>query len=261
MDCLELERKIIEMFKNVGSVIWNNQERKILSVAKPIVTSGGGECKTDVYIQLDNQEEIKISIKKTNADFLENKITAERAESLFGKDYKEFFQKSMIPIQDKFIKKQKYFPEKTGRIEANSYTLGWRIDIIDKLSGELCVPLQIPKETLLHIISGDNLPDLKKHCSVNGTVVKNSGIANYFLQTDNPSSAQEVLDNLIHIEDYNSNVYLTFRAVNFRKNSGRCESRHLGVYVTWENGEPECHFDNPLGYTSTMIRNKYKGVL
>lgn len=69
-----------------------------------------GEPKTDIYVlakdEKDITREFKISYKKPNADFLENKTSAERAELLFGSHWKNIVIDPQAPKM-KFIEKNK----------------------------------------------------------------------------------------------------------------------------------------------------------
>ena len=77
----DAERRILSYFSKGTKVIYKNREYEIIEAGKP--TCPYGEPKTDIYVLVENDfgtEEIKISYKKENADFLENKTNAERAE-------------------------------------------------------------------------------------------------------------------------------------------------------------------------------------
>ena len=83
----QAERDVQSYFE-IGQVVrFNDQSWCVQNVGKP--TCGNGEPKTDIYILLKSESseeirEIKISYKKSNADFVENKIKADRAEIIFG---------------------------------------------------------------------------------------------------------------------------------------------------------------------------------
>jgi len=78
-----------------------------VSACKPIIQSGWGECKTDVYVALkrtcDSQEaEIKISVKKDDAEFLANKLTDSVAYDLLGENWSNILVESLQTIEAKF---------------------------------------------------------------------------------------------------------------------------------------------------------------
>ena len=90
IDFSKREHAILSLFKKNEQFIYNNKRYTILFSAKP--TCPSGEPKTDIYVSAvaDTKEktEFKISFKKENADFLENKIKAERAEQILGENWK-----------------------------------------------------------------------------------------------------------------------------------------------------------------------------
>jgi len=71
----ETERQIISKFKSESVFTFENTCFKILEIGKPKPSKG--ECKTDVYILAKNistnvNREFKISIKQSDADFLDH---------------------------------------------------------------------------------------------------------------------------------------------------------------------------------------------
>lgn len=80
-----MEQRIINLFSKGDVVYIRNNVCKVLEVGKPI--SSVGELKTDLYILLENKNELfelEISLKNVNVSFVENKIIAQRAYILFG---------------------------------------------------------------------------------------------------------------------------------------------------------------------------------
>lgn len=77
----DAERRILA-FMSVGTeFVFEDKEYKVILSGKP--TCQKGEPKTDIYIlaeSVSDKVEIKISYKKENADFIENKMGSERAE-------------------------------------------------------------------------------------------------------------------------------------------------------------------------------------
>ena len=127
MNYIEAERNIANILRG-SNIIFNGQPKRILLAEKPSYASGEG--KTDIYCLLDDKTEIKISYKKNNADFLENKLTAKRAKEIFGKSWKEILINSIKPLIPLFEESEIYFPKSKGKIYAGSYTMGWRCDLI-----------------------------------------------------------------------------------------------------------------------------------
>lgn len=245
MKSLDEERRIISLL-SCSSIIWKNEPHKIIVCEKPKYSCGEG--KTDIYILLDSNEEIKISLKQNNADFMENKVSASRAEIIFGKNWSNIISSAAFSLQPQFLQKQLYFPEKKGRIEKGSYTLGWRLDITNKRSGDLSVPFSFTDKQKEEIILGTLLEENKRNAIVNGISIKNCGVANYILlENKRLSTPQEVIDNLLTIQKYDISYYASFKAVNYRSETKKVDgNRPLAVYVNWET--KEINFSNPLIY-------------
>lgn len=99
----EAERRILGFMSEGTEFVFEGKEYTVVLSGKP--TCRKGEPKTDIYILAESDEgdvEIKISYKKENADFIENKMSAERAEQLFGEDWIYIIEQSTTAIQDKF---------------------------------------------------------------------------------------------------------------------------------------------------------------
>lgn len=260
MKSLEEEKRLKNLLKG-AHIIYKEKNHQIIMAEKPSYCAGEG--KTDIYVLLDNGEEIKISTKSTSADFLENKISAIRAEQIFGKDWSSILTNSISSIQNKFYEKQLYYPVKKGNIAAGSYTMGWRLDVINKNSGTLTCPIILTQQQKEEIFLGTALSDTKRHVKVNDLLVLNAGVANRILiDSEKYNSAQEIIDNLIAIENYSIDCYLTFRAVNYRSIENKIDgNRPLAVWVNWEEKEPKIIFDSPLKYGSKNdILKKFKEV-
>lgn len=248
MNYIEAEKNIANILR--GSVItFKGEKRKVLIAEKPLYSSGEG--KTDIYCRLDDGNEIKISYKKNNADFVENKLTIKRAKEIFGDLWKEILINSIKPLIPNFKNSQIYFPEKKGRVSAGSYTMGWRCDLIKRkpIKGDsLTAPLVLTKEQKKEIFSGINLDASKKNAKIIDTIVPNSGVANYFLaESTNEDTAQGIIDSLILIDDIDIDIDITFRRVNYRSIEDKIDgNRPLAVCVDWKNNE--FIFDHPLEY-------------
>ena len=108
----DLEDYIVDLFNNIDGVIhWNNKTYNRIAASKPYPQKGGGECKTDVYVLLNNIDEatvaeIKISVKKDDAEFLANKLTAPVAEDLLGSNWKQILTESIELIKERFTSKK-----------------------------------------------------------------------------------------------------------------------------------------------------------
>lgn len=264
MNALKEEYRIIDLLRQSKTVIYNNKEYQIILADKP--TYFKGEGKTDIYLVLKNTDEevvLKISTKKSNADFLENKVKASRAKEIFGENWSEIITISALQLKDKFYKRQLYYPKKTGRIKAGSYTMGWRLDIINKCSGELVCPIILSPRQKEEVFLGTNLSIEKRNVQVGKNLITNAGVANrILLASEKYNTAQEILDALIKIEDYRPDCFLAFKAVNYRSLEDEIDgNRPLAVWVDWETPEPSIIFDSPLVFGAEKdILEKFKKV-
>lgn len=76
----DAERRILTFMAEGTEFVFQEKNYKIILSGKP--TCHKGEPKTDIYILAESSSdkvEIKISYKKENADFIENKMSADRA--------------------------------------------------------------------------------------------------------------------------------------------------------------------------------------
>lgn len=251
------ERWIESLFVVGESVNFQGQKYTVTSVGKPRPTSG--EAKTDIYILLQNQNdsrEVKISYKKDNADFLENKIRAERAEQLFGDDWRDVIKNSTIQIQSQFTGRKLIFKSKFKRTEMGAITLGWKFELMNKLSGELSGQIILSHKQYQDVLSGNNLSVNKKNAFVNGEVITNSGVANYILTGDDFDDVEDVLSKLESIDEYIQrcpNIYFACKALNYRTFKSKYDgNRSLAVQVEWSVQDnklvPNLVFDRPLTF-------------
>jgi hypothetical protein len=96
----QLEAKILRLLSVGKQFVFNGITYEVIISGKP--RAKDGEPKTDVYINAveignPNQEtEFKLSIKKNDADFLGNKISAETASSIFGDQWQSIISNIII---------------------------------------------------------------------------------------------------------------------------------------------------------------------
>ena len=269
---IQAERDIQSYFEIGQAVCFNRQSWCVQTVGKP--TCGNGEPKTDIYILLKSESseeirEIKISYKKSNADFVENKIKADRAEMIFGNNWAKIIQSSTTNIRRKFLDKNLIFKKSKGRTDNGSITLGWKFELVNKLNGELSDKVDLTTEQLLDIYVGNNLDEEKKNASVNGVIIPNSGVANYILIGDEFSSTEEILDKIVSLDEYvrnNPNIYFACKALNYRSFEDKFDGdRPLAVQVKWEvvNGKltHELIFDKPFQCNGNKVAKQLKQCL
>ena len=236
------EHKIIEMLEACKSFNYNDKKYDIKILGKP--SSASGEPKTDIYIyaeNIDNENdslEFKISFKQQNFEFLENKISAERAEEILGTKWLEIISKSILNIKDKFEEKKLIFKKPLGKTEKGCFTLGWKFELLNVRSGNLSDEIELSDEQVYDVFAGTNLDADKKDAMVQGNRIKNSGIANYILIDDEYESVEDMLAQIISMDDYvktHNKLYFACKALNYRSIKKKFDgNRPLSVYVDWQ---------------------------
>ena len=210
--------------------------------------------------------EFKISYKKSNADFLENKIRADRAAEILGSDWSEIIQNSISTIKDKFLAKPLIYKSKYKRTEAGAITLGWKFELLNKKSGELSGELKLTQHQLSDVYAGTNLSKDKRNALINNNIVQDSGVANFILfsKTDTYSSTQDVINDLVDIDQYINNhpkIYFACKALNYRSLVNKYDGdRPLAVYVNWEVINNKLSgtlcFDTPLQQGGNAVNHR-----
>lgn len=270
-----LERHVIDIFNNCEDLVWNGRTYNQVRAFKP--TTSGGECKTDTYISLMDRgievDSIKISIKKDDAEFMGNKLTALDAESLLGLEWREILIESINSIRTEFLAKDIFYAKPKDNPTDIFFTLGWKLEVANK-PRSLSTPLALSdREIVDKVFKGTGQPNYRKNAFVNGTVIPNSGIADYLLEGNNRSftDAQSVLNSLNDLSIYSPpDIYLIFTANNYRIMANKADGpRTLAVCIAWElEGDvirPRFIFDQPLlykGETNLMpiIKNSLESV-
>lgn len=251
----DAERRILSLMTEGTEFVFQEKEYKVLLSGKP--TCYKGEPKTDIYILAESsfdEVEIKISYKKENADFIENKMSAERAKQLFGEDWMNVIEQSTTAIKDRFEERILIYKNGFRRIEKGSITLGWKFELLNKSGGDLSGKMLLSEDQIIDVYAGSNLSEDKKNASVNGKVIENCGVANYILMDENVNTAQEVIDNMMPIKDYvmmHPEIYFACKALNYRTFAEKWDgNRPLSVQVEWSDVDkklvPNIVYDRPL---------------
>lgn len=250
------ERDIIELFQNERNFTYKEEKFKIVKIGKPRPSKG--ECKTDVYILALNENEIekefKISIKQHDADFLENKMSLERAIEIFGSDAHQILVKSIDAVKSEFLEDYLVYFKRHKRTKEKCIKIGWKFEFINKHGGARCGEIELTDEQKINIYAGSNLNCDKKNCKVNGEVIPNSGVANYILEV---SHTKENLDfyiqKMLPIERFaiKQDIYFACKAINYRAIGNKWDgNRPLSVYIDWklDDGILKANFitDKPL---------------
>lgn len=268
----DTERYIVDLFKSEEKFTFETTDYKILDIGKP--RPNKGECKTDVYIlaldlNTNLRREIKISIKQNDADFLENKISLERATEIFGDDTKVILTKSIKSVEKSFHDDFLIYFKGYRRTEAKCIKIGWKFELINKHGGERSGEIVLTDAQKIDVYSGSNLNNDKKDAKVNGTKINNSGIANYILEvSDTKQSLDFYLKNAIPIEDFaiEQEVYFACKAINYRSQCDKWDgNRPLSVYINWRivDGVLKAEFvmDKPLEIKADEIGNNIRNIL
>lgn len=227
---------------------------------KPRPKKGKGEPKTDIYVYAVStdgkyEKEFKISYKKLNAEFLENKMKKYRAEQIFGSDWQSVITNSIEKIEDKFKKRTLLYLNSYKQTRAGSMTLGWKFELFNKQQGELSGLMEnLTEEQVYEIYAGEKLEERKRDSKVKGEIIPKSGVADYILFTDKVDSAQDIIDKSVRIKEYvkdNPDIYFGCKALNYNSKKKKIEgNRDLVVQVDWfvekEKLEAKLEFEKPL---------------
>ena len=263
----EEEHRILNLFAKNKTFDLEGQKYRILLSGKP--TCGKGEPKTDIYVQAKSKtynRELKISFKKANADFLENKISKERAIQLFGINWGDVIKKSTSSIMSSFIDKPLIYKSKLAKTEKGAITLGWKYELLNVLSGQLSGEVKLTHKQLVDVYAGTNLSIDKRNAEVDGNYIKNCGVANYILVEEKPiKTLQGAINSLISIDEYvrkNPKIYFACKALNYRSFAKKYDGdRPLSVYVDWfinKNNKLDYKicFDTPLMQGGNFVADK-----
>ncbi|MDA9771781.1 hypothetical protein N9D02_12195 [Emcibacteraceae bacterium] len=265
------EASLIALFKESKVFEFDNKTYTILEIGKP--SPSMGECKTDIYISAENNgqyKEFKISVKQHNADFLENKMKLERAIEIFGNDAQMIIEKSILQIKEAFEDEVLINFEKKGRTEAKCITLGWKFELLNKLSGKKSGLLTLNKQQKIDVYSGINLGESKTNCVVNGNRIADSGIAEYILETDVDinQSADYYISKLNDINSYveDKEIYFACKALNYRATPDKWDGdRPLAVWVDWKFKNNiltgKLVFSNPLSIKGNQCGYRVRQIL
>ena len=268
----DTEQKIIKIFTPGTKFTFEGKEYEVLVCDKPRPSSG--ECKTDVFLLVSNSgsnREIKISIKQNNADFIENKMSYERATEIFGNDTDMILSKSLEAIKSSFESQYLVLFEKYMRTEAMTIKLGWKFELLNKPGGSLSGELILTHDQLMNVYSGTKLPDEKRNAYVNGQIVNESGVANYimFVDQDKDYTKDYCVQHLTSINDYvskHNKIYFACKALNYRIVENKWDGdRPLAVFVDWnlDNGKliGNINISEPLKHKGNEIGNKIINIL
>lgn len=273
-DFSDTERQLIDLLK-VGAKFKFDGVEYIVSKPSCKPTVAKGECKTDVYVQtasVNGDKVFKISVKQQNADFLENKMSYERAVELFGLHADDVIMQATNSIKDNFLKTPIIYFTRKGNTNAKSITLGWKFEFVNKPGGKLSSSMQLTTRQIVDVYSGTSLPEDKKNAIVNGEEIVDSGIADFILVVDQDKNITigDFEKGLMAIEKFveteKPTIYFACKALNYRAEKDKWDgNRPLSVYVDWYIKDAklvgELRFDEPLHHKGNEIGNIVQNLL
>lgn len=258
----KLEEYIINTFQRDRIFIYQKKIFEVMFAGKPRPQGSGGECKTDVFVRAKEQEtgkieDIKISVKNENKEFMGNKLKKEDVEAYFGPDWEDIVIEATTSLKNSFEDRVLVYASGKHPTKPNSVTVGWKLEIADRpraLSTK--IPLS-DQEIRDYVYKGTNLEEHKKDSIVNGQVINNSGVADYLITTtmSEISSANDIIAQMELIDEANiGETYFIFTANNYRTDVDKADGpRSLAVRVEWNcNGSkmtPKFCYDKPLQFT------------
>lgn len=260
-DFIEAEEVVRKFFPKGTTFDYEGEEYMVIDSGKPLPQKGKGEPKTDIYVCAQSEgttKEFKISYKKKNADFLENKMKSDRAEQIFGANWKEIIEENTKRISDRFEETPVLFLDQRKKTEPGSMTLGWRFELFNKLQGGLSGKMEnLTRDQVYEVYAGKKLEERKRNAKVNGKVIPNSGTADYILITDEVESAQDIINRMQPIGEYideNPDIYYGCKALNYRSKKKKMEgNRALSVQVDWHVEDEKLSID--IEYEKPLMRD------
>lgn len=270
---IKAEKVVREYFTNGTTFNYEGIKYTVINSGKPLPQKGKGEPKTDIYVCArggDAIKEFKISYKKENADFLENKMKCDRAKQIFGEGWEEKIKENIKRVSEEFEEVPVIFLNHKKKTEAGSMTLGWRLELFNKPQGKLSGKIEDMKtDQVYEVYAGEKLEDRKRNAKVNGKVIPNSGVAEYILVTDEVKSAQDIINRMQPIKEYierNPDVYFGCKALNYRSVKKKIEgNRDLVVQVDWyvedDKLRRNIEYEKPLMRDGKQMKSKVEECL
>lgn len=262
------EEELLKFAQNTKDFVFKGERHNIKFVGKPYPSQG--ECKTDLFIKTDKGE-FKISIKQSNADFIENKMSYERAIQIFGDKASEIISKSIKSIKSSFDTHPLICFEKKGRTQAKTIVLGWKFELVNKVNGKKSGLLELSDEQKMNIYSGHLSDESKRNAVVNGEIIEDSGVANFILVTGKIENEplQYFIDKLEPINEFakKQSIYFACKALNYRMLEDKWDgNRPLGVFVDWQLNDKKqlsgtIVYDNPLQTKGNAVGENVRSIL
>lgn len=252
MKSLDNEKYVAESFVIGSNFEMEGKVWTIMNSGKPRTQGGSGEPKTDTYVAIKSENETreyKISIKRSDYNFVENKLSMKRIAEIMGEDTaKKVIEEGIAnlvknnaeSLYDDMVVKENVVRAK-GEEPTTRFKLGWRLDMTNKENGKRSFLFPLTNKQKKEMFTGECLEERKRNAVVNGVVIKDSGVANYLLEMDlecvvNPI---DIIEKCVPItEDFvkenNFEIYGTIKAVNYFTNGKYEHARPLVMYVDYE---------------------------
>jgi hypothetical protein len=277
-DFIQSEDKLREMIDNSQDFEYEGKKYLVSKCCKPMLQGIGGEVKTDVFILAEcilNKEvkEFKISYKKPNWAFMENKLKKEKAEQIYGPKWSSIIRSQIIEIREKgYFEDAKLFYafKRKRRIYPGSFTVGWRNEIEKDSSRKLHAIVK--QDILEQVYASKGQHEKYRNAIVDGDVYENSGVPNYYLEIDASAikSTNDIFNNIISISEAMKShspsasfLAQNYDPINDKQHGGT--NRDLGVYVRWYAEGSMLHheivYDRPLEINSNDATNTLKEAL
>lgn len=252
MKSLDNEKYVAESFVIGSNFEMEGKVWTIMNSGKPRTQGGSGEPKTDTYVAIKSENETreyKISIKRSDYNFVENKLSMKRLAEIMGEDTaKKVIEEGIAnlvknnaeSLYEDMVVKENVVRAK-GEEPTTRFKLGWRLDMTNKENGKRSFLFPLTNKQKKEMLTGECLEGRKRNAVVNGVVIKDSGVANYLLEMDlecvvNPI---DIIEKCVPItEDFvkenNFEIYGTIKAVNYFTNGKYEHARPLVMYVDYE---------------------------
>ena len=272
------ERTIREILDH-SEFTYQKRHYKIIQNEKP-----SPETKTDFYILAEDlkngtTKEFKISYKKNNFSFVENKIQPHRIKIIYGKNWSHILQEqiSQQNTLEENIHWRKKKPEESLQnsflnfpvinFNLQKILLGSRYEIeqLDKTGNRLHAA-KITQNITPQIFWGENCRDNMRDALVDGIITKGCGIPDFILirNPEDIHNANDAFEHILDIQKYaqeHSEMKASFIAQYYRKSSAGWKtegwSRSFAVWIKWSvvngkiRGQPI--FDRPLEITAKQV--------
>ena len=253
----ENERILGKLFSVGTKFVFDGIEYESKISDEPKSQDGDGCPITDLYLEAKPTKEkvdnliLKISLKKTDWEFIKNHMQKSDAQELFFDDYnkviKNYIGRSYDLLKDLPVVDLGYDGKIINRkLQTGGFTLGWEMMVTKKNRVESYGKL--PGKYVNELVLGEHLQKNRRNAKVKGKVIPESGIPTHVLtkNLDENSTFEEAFNDEIMLpieqfmEEYQNKFYVILKANNYRslKNNKsskqRCDgSRPLFIQNRW----------------------------